>query len=321
MKSIEAALGEQALLIIKKILDFSRPVTVCLVGGTVRDALLGWPLEDLDFSVEGDACALAESLKMNWSELFRAKSAAGDDRAFLAELSSAGIVKVEKFRRYGTAKLVFDRPLLGQITVLDFASTRKEIYPQAGQAPRLEAASLIEDLFRRDFSINALALSYSSDSKQAQLIDPSAGVSDLERRELRILHPQSFRDDPARLLRGARFFKRFGLHFEKNTHELFKEAIRDKALNTLPRRRLFEEFVKVLKESAPEPVLEFLLAEGLLAEISPQIRLSNFLNSTKWQQRLLSLLAHLDIEQISAELKSFALNEKEIARIFQAQAE
>jgi poly(A) polymerase len=170
-------------------------VRVALVGGAVRDLLLHrvhndpWRgVPDLDLVVEGRASALVEGL--------RQVLPAGTVRAAL-EHGAYGTVEVE---------LALD----GQPWLLDVASARGETYPVAGENPQVTLGGLADDLARRDFSINAIALDLASSS----LLDPHGGQGDLQRRQLRLLHPASLRDDPTRLLRGARYAARLGFRLE-----------------------------------------------------------------------------------------------------------
>jgi tRNA nucleotidyltransferase (CCA-adding enzyme) len=161
---------------------------VYLVGGAVRDLLLGRPRADVDLVVVGDAAALA------------------------ARLGGADV----EHERFGTAKVEVDGH------ELDIASARTETYPHPGALPVVEPADSIEvDLARRDFTINAMALPLDDEPR---LIDPHGGRGDLEARLLRILHPRSFVDDPTRAIRAARYAARFNFELEPETKALLREA-------------------------------------------------------------------------------------------------
>ncbi|MFI5025525.1 MAG: hypothetical protein ACHQCI_02070 [Solirubrobacterales bacterium] len=161
---------------------------VYLVGGAVRDLLLGRGRADIDLVVEGDAADLAERL-------------------------GAEVVAHERF---ATAKLRLDGH------ELDVASARSESYPHPGALPVVEpAASLEDDLRRRDFTINAMAISLDA---APRLIDPHGGRADLAARRLRVLHPRSFEDDPTRAIRAARYAARFGFEPESETEALLRKA-------------------------------------------------------------------------------------------------
>jgi tRNA nucleotidyltransferase (CCA-adding enzyme) len=161
---------------------------VYLVGGAVRDLLLGRPRADVDLVVEGDAAALAERLG--------GASAEHD--------------------RFGTVKVEVEGH------ELDIASARTETYPEPGALPVVAPAAGIEvDLGRRDFTINAMAVPLVGEPR---VIDPHGGREDLERRVLRVLHPRSFEDDPTRALRAARYAARFEFELEPETAGLLRKA-------------------------------------------------------------------------------------------------
>jgi tRNA nucleotidyltransferase (CCA-adding enzyme) len=182
---------------------------VYLVGGAVRDLLLGRGRADIDLVVVGDAAALAARL-------------------------GAEVVSHERF---ATAKVRLDGH------ELDIASARSESYPHPGALPVVEpSARLEEDLGRRDFTINAMAISLNGDSR---LIDPYGGQADLARRQLRILHSRSFEDDPTRAIRAARYAARFGFELEPGTEALLREA----DLDTVSADRRDAELARLAAES------------------------------------------------------------------------
>jgi tRNA nucleotidyltransferase (CCA-adding enzyme) len=161
---------------------------VYLVGGAVRDLLLGHGRADIDLVVEGDAATLAERL-------------------------GAGAVSHERF---ATAKVTLDGH------EVDIAAARTERYPRPGALPEVEPAGGIEaDLSRRDFTVNAMAIPLRGD---ARLIDPHGGEDDLAAGLLRVLHSRSFVDDPTRAIRAARYAARYGLALEAETERLLREA-------------------------------------------------------------------------------------------------
>jgi tRNA nucleotidyltransferase (CCA-adding enzyme) len=181
---------------------------VYLVGGAVRDLLLGRPRADVDLVVVGDASALAAKL---------------------------GADPVEH-ERFATAKTTLDGH------EVDIASARSESYAQPGALPDVEPAAEIEtDLARRDFTINAMALPLDG---APEPIDPHGGRADLEAGLLRVLHERSFEDDPTRALRAARYAARFGFELEPRTEELLREA----DLNTISRDRKNTELLRLAAE-------------------------------------------------------------------------
>lgn len=214
---------------------------VFLAGGLVRDLLLGRRTGDLDLVVEGDGLRFAA--------------------AFAAEVGG----RLRRHPRFLTAEIE-----LGDGSVLDVATARAEIYPAPAALPEVRPASLEEDLARRDFSVNAMALSLADD--EPRLVDPLGGLEDLERASLRVLHDRSFLDDPTRAFRGARFEKRLGFAMEPKTLALLGEALAAGALDRLSGSRLRAELALVAGEvGIEERVLRRLGEVGLLAGIHPAL--------------------------------------------------
>jgi len=198
-----------------------------LVGGAVRDLLLGRARADIDVAVEGDVGALAERL-------------GGAARAH---------------ERFATATVRLDG-----LTV-DLAATRAETYPRPGALPEVSPARLTDDLARRDFSVNAMAVPLVG---EAELIDPHGGLRDLKRGELRVLHPGSFRDDPTRALRAARYAARYGFALERETATLLRSA----DISTVSANRVEAELRKLAAEPQARRGFELLCEWGLL-ELGP----------------------------------------------------
>jgi tRNA nucleotidyltransferase (CCA-adding enzyme) len=210
-----------------------------LVGGIVRDLLLGYPNFDLDLVVEGDAVGLAQTV---------------------AQSTAA---KLLAHQRFGTAKLRYGS------FVLDLATARRETYSKPGALPTVTPGTIKDDLIRRDFSINAMAISLSS-SNYGEFVDLYQGRSDLEHRLIRILHPDSFRDDPTRILRGVRYEQRFSFEFEAETARLLKRDI--PVLDTISGDRIRHELELILKERRPELAIKRLGKLGVLQRINPSLK-------------------------------------------------
>ncbi|MFN8389795.1 MAG: hypothetical protein U0136_05860 [Bdellovibrionota bacterium] len=274
-----------------------------LVGGAVRDSLLGIPSTDIDFVVDGDAIAFAKYVEKNWS----------------AVADGAPPQKVASFPRYGTAKLILGTPLFAEpdaagIEMFDFASARSEKYPTPGGAPIVTIpGALSDDLARRDFSINALAVEIAPDGVE-HFIDQHHGERDLTARTLRVLHTQSFVDDPARMLRAVRFMVRFSLSFDAETERLFDEALKGRFLSRLPRPRLLDELRKTLEEGDVRPVLEKLEWYGMLKQIHPLLRLTHFERpvGTTWPERLRALCGDGSEAELEKMLRDFELSGRQI---------
>ena len=215
----------------------SRPPSapsVWLVGGAVRDLLLGGTPFDLDLVVEGDAAALATSL-------------GGDARIH---------------DRFGTSTVTLDG------FTYDIARTRRETYAQPGALPDVEPASLAEDLNRRDFTVNAIALALAGDAA-GELSAVPAALEDLDARRLRVLHDRSFIDDPTRLLRLVRYATRLGFEIEPHTRALADGAISGGALRTVSGPRVGAELRLLAREPDPVRALRGLGELGLDAAIHP----------------------------------------------------
>jgi tRNA nucleotidyltransferase (CCA-adding enzyme) len=209
-------------------------ITLYLVGGAVRDLLLGGAPFDLDLVVEGDAAALATSL--------------------------GGDVRIHD--RFGTSTVTLDG------FTYDIARTRRETYAQPGALPDVEPASLAEDLERRDFTVNAIALALAGDAA-GELSAVTAALEDLAARRLRVLHDRSFIDDPTRLLRLVRYVTRLGFEIEPHTRAHADEAISGGALRTVSGPRVGAELRLLAREPDPVRALRGLGELGLDAAIHP----------------------------------------------------
>ncbi len=191
---------------------------VYLVGGTVRDILIGEEGFDVDVAVEGDAIALAGAL---------AEELGGRTRPH---------------DRFGTAVVVYD----GSERV-DVVTCRTEFYDAPATLPSVEHATIREDLFRRDFTINAMAVSLKG-ADYGRLVDPFGGRRDLEERTIRVLHNLSFIDDPTRIFRAIRYENRYGFRMEPHTERLARACVDMGLVGDLSTARLRDELVALLEE-------------------------------------------------------------------------
>jgi tRNA nucleotidyltransferase (CCA-adding enzyme) len=205
-------------------------VKAYVVGGFVRDLLLGQINFDVDIVVEGDGIEFARQLVG----------------------CMGGELKI--FDDFKTARIS-----LGQ-NHLDIVSARREFYPEPAALPEVENSTLLGDLVRRDFSINAMAIGL-NEKHFGVLIDPFGGEMDLERKQIRVMHNLSFIEDPTRILRGIRFKQRFCFNFEEETESFLMEAVRLKVIEKVSKERWMEEFCLLLKEGMP---LDELAKYGLL---------------------------------------------------------
>ncbi len=208
---------------------------VYLVGGIVRDLLLGYPNFDLDLVTEGDAVELANRI---------------------ARISGARLVI---HPRFSTAKIKS-----GDFAI-DIATARSETYARPGALPAVTPSSIEKDLFRRDFSINAMAISLTTEH-YGQLLDPHHGKDDLHSHLIRILHPDSFSDDATRILRAIRYEQRLGFNLEHETARLLKRHI--PMLDTISGDRIRHELELIFREEHPERAIKRLGDLGALQRIN-----------------------------------------------------
>jgi tRNA nucleotidyltransferase (CCA-adding enzyme) len=190
---------------------------VYLVGGAVRDLLMNEPSFDVDVAVEGDGIAFGRAL---------AKALGG---------------RAVPHDKFGTAVVVYDG---GRV---DVATARTEFYDYPGALPAVEQASIRQDLYRRDFTINALAVSLKGEDF-GRLVDFFGGLGDLEAGVLRVLHNLSFIDDPTRLFRAIRYENRYGFHMEAHTLALAKACVEMELVGEVSTARLRDELEALLSE-------------------------------------------------------------------------
>ena len=225
-----------------------------LVGGLVRDLLLGHTNLDVDIAVEGDGMTFARRL---------------------ADRYGAGLKIFEKF---ATALVVFPDGFK-----LDVATTRCESYAHPTALPTVKPSSIKDDLYRRDFTINALAIRLNV-NRFGELVDLYGGLRDLEHKVIRVLHARSFVDDPTRVFRPIRFEQRFGFRIEKHTLTLLKEAAASDLVHRLSGPRLRNEVMRLLSEQAPIRTIRRMAEFDLL----------RFLHTgLAWTARLAGLLSDL----------------------------
>lgn len=175
-------------------------VEIFLIGGIVRDLILNNPIKDIDIVVQGDAIEFTEYLKNN---------------------TECEILAVQEKLR--TAKVRFNSGI-----EIDFASTREEHYSQSGVLPEAYnfGCDIRQDVKRRDFTINTLAISL-TETKKFELVDYFDGYSDIVNKKIRVLHKQSFIDDPSRIIRAMKFKLRFNFNIEQETYLLMQEYLSD----------------------------------------------------------------------------------------------
>jgi len=204
-----------------------------VVGGFVRDLVLGMENFDLDIVTEGDAM----------------RSAALFSKVYNGRLVS--------HRKFGTATVYIERPVgvkrsiqEGSFFRLDFATARKEKYERPAQLPLIESSSIREDLYRRDFTINAMAV-FLSERNFGSLIDFYNGLDHVRDKRIRVLHDRSFIDDPTRIFRAIRFEQRFNFRIDPYTERLIVEALQGGVLKKTENQRIRDELLLILGEPYP----------------------------------------------------------------------
>ena len=242
-----------------------------LVGGFVRDLLLGTPSKDLDVVVEGDGMLFAKIVS---------KRIGNNTRLLLHS-------------EFGTARIVIDEDIH-----LDIAGSRREDYASPGALPTVEGSTLKDDLFRRDFTINAMALCLSK-TRYGEVVDYYGGLRDLEQKEIRFLHNLSFIEDPTRILRGVRFAGRYGFKFAKITRDAVTTALQANIMSKISAERFTEELLLIYAEPNYQNMGQKLIEFGVLESWFGQDYAWNFREEEKvsnWQLEKRWLMSIKDIE-------------------------
>lgn len=213
---------------------------VYAAGGLVRDIFLGVENFDLDLVVEGDGIALARALGGRYG------------------------AKVRAHEQFGTAEIVFPG------FKVDVATARLEFYAYPAALPQVESSTLHQDLYRRDFTINAMAIALNGD-RFGDLIDYFGGRQDLADGLVRVLYNLSFIEDPTRILRAVRFAGRYGFRLEEQTENFLWEAVRRRVLNRVSSERIWEEIKRILKEEKAALMLARLYELQLFSDLFPEV--------------------------------------------------
>ena len=271
-----------------------------LVGGPVRDLLLGREAIDVDLALEEGASSLARSL---------ARRVDG---------------RVRSFPQFLTYKVT-----ASGLPDIDIATARKERYRKPGALPTVNEGRLRDDLFRRDFSVNAIAF----DIMTGELHDPTGGEGDLDARQLRVLHDASFLDDPTRVFRALRLAGRLGFTLETHTRSLLQEAIRGGALRTVSKERIWNEFFLSMQETDAPKILTAIASSGastpLLGDPPPCEKLQNCLEMVRAQLQLFPDLDHQVLytaalvhgHELPIDLEGGGFSQKRIRKIIQIATE
>jgi tRNA nucleotidyltransferase (CCA-adding enzyme) len=258
---LDQALSPQHVSLLRMVADMAaiRRLPLYLVGGFVRDLLLGIPPSDFDLVVEGDAIAFARSLAGKYGG------------------------KITPHAHFGTAIWNLDGELLASLQVLsrdpkeaqpanlrtlDIISARSETYYSHGALPTVNLGTLKDDLARRDFTINTLALRLDGDH-WGELRDDLGGLDDLKRGLVRVLHPDSFQDDPTRLFRAVRYEQRYDFRIFPETKALALQA--KSLIPLLSAQRIRHELDLILEEQNASAMLKRLSEMDLLQPVHPEL--------------------------------------------------
>src|SRR2546425_6071763 len=209
-------------------------MNVYLTGGAVRDIISGFPIRDLDFTVQGNPAKLQKDLERAGVVI-----GGGDDDSKVLYIGLPGNVRAE------------------------ISMARTERYEKAGKPAIVSPATILEDLRRRDFTVNAMALSLNLGSR-GLLMDPYNGAADIEAKLLRILHNYAFVEDPSRLIRATRFAARFHWPFEERTQARYEAAKEGKYIDHILRSSIGHEIAALAHEDDPLHVVKMLEKEGWL---------------------------------------------------------
>jgi tRNA nucleotidyltransferase (CCA-adding enzyme) len=214
---------------------------VYLTGGAVRDMISGMIIHDLDFALEGNPLRLAR------------------------ELEKGGAQIVSHDERLRHIEIIFAGDVDGSIS-----AARDEVYARPGTRPEIRWSTIMEDLHRRDFSLNAIAISLNPASR-GLLLDPTNGLADLEKREVRALSIHSFTNQPVRLLRAIRYCARMDFELESRTKEWFDLALERQLQESIPPDAVGRELRQLGREDKPTSILKAWEARGLMATIHAQL--------------------------------------------------
>jgi tRNA nucleotidyltransferase (CCA-adding enzyme) len=256
-----------------------------------------------------------------------------DGIGFAREAARLFGCRLRIYKKFGTAVLIFPDG-----TKVDVATARLEYYDSPAALPTVELTSIKRDLYRRDFTVNALAIRL-NEAHFGELVDFFGALQDIKEKTIRVLHSLSFVEDPTRIFRAFRFEQRLGFHLGKHTQSLIRNAINMGFLEKLSGGRVFSELLLILKEDDPAPVLRRLGEYGLLRIINPNLtftqdraaifeRIRNILlwyrllyledRYDQWLIYFLGLLDGLSEAKVGTILDRFALRGKNRRRIVEA---
>jgi len=241
---LESRLSPEQRAVLERVQELARSqeLNIYLTGGAVRDMICGQIIRDLDFTVEGNPVRMVR------------------------ELEKGGARVVWESERLRHHEMIFAGDVEGSIS-----AARDEVYERPGAKPELRFSSIMEDLRRRDFAINAIAISLNAQSR-GLLLDPANGLADLERQEVRALSIHAFTNQPVRLLRILRYCARMGFKMEQRTEEWFELAMERGLQANIEPEDAGNEVRSLAREDNPAATLKQWDTRGLLAAVHPQLQ-------------------------------------------------
>jgi tRNA nucleotidyltransferase/poly(A) polymerase len=244
MYLLESRLSPEQRAVLERIQELSRSqdVNIYLTGGAVRDLISGQPIRDLDFTIEGNPIRMVRELEKGGARIVR---------------------ESEKLRHY---EMIFAGDADGSIS-----AARDDYYERPGVKPEVRFAGIMEDLRRRDFSINAIAISLNSQSL-GLLLDPTNGLADLEKQEVRALSIHSFTNQPIRIMRILRYCARMGFKMEQRTQEWFDLAIERGHQKRFESADVGNEVLSLSREETAAAALKLWEEHDLLSSIHPNLQ-------------------------------------------------
>jgi tRNA nucleotidyltransferase (CCA-adding enzyme) len=239
--TMESRLSPEQMRTVNTVQNIARShgMNVYLTGGATRDILTGLPIRDLDFTVQGDPLKLRQDIE-----------------------NAGGIVDMAD-PVFCVIHAVF------QGIGAEIGMARSEVFDKPGKPPKVTPATINEDLRRRDFTCNAMALSLNEGSR-GLLLDPFNGAADIEARLLRVLHSSAFLEDPSRLIRATRFAARFGWELEERTRSRYDSALEGQYIQFLGSRAIGYEIEQIAHEENPIAVMQALEEQGWLKVLCPK---------------------------------------------------
>src|SRR5580704_16117291 len=244
MYLLESRLSPEQRAVLERVQELSRTqdVNVYLTGGAVRDLISGMPIRDLDFTLEGNPVRMVKELEKGGARV---------------------VWESEKLRHH---EMIFAGDVDGSIS-----AAREDVYERPGAKPEYRFSSVMEDLRRRDFGVNAIAISLNTQSR-GLLLDPMNGLADLEKQEIRSLSIHAFTNQPIRLMRILRYCARMGFKMEPRTQEWFDLAMQRDMQRNIEPEDVGDEIRALARDDNPAAALKAWESRGLLEGVHPQLQ-------------------------------------------------